>query len=390
MLKNLIFEKIKYNSIKIFTKISFIAILLHPLIEYRVYSNNLNLNLDKSYFNKKTQNPYILGAGDLITIKISELFPEIPKIYRINGSGKIDVSRIGDIYVEGLTIDELEKLLNDKYEEILFNSDISVQVKEYRNIRVQIRGEVYSPGLVSLKGQGDFVLGEDNNQDFSISYNNFPTLYEAHGFFHSTMTPPLVVAIFLGIFWRRYNTPAAVATFLGGALLMVIGSKYPEIFISPFDHGIEFNPDRPYSYIRALYNTFVCAGSGVVVGLLTSVPSEEKTEGLTIWSLNKAREYFKGGTPNDRPGKIVTVDWSLKDSEEDVVNFSINDMEVMSADVGDLVYVSDNRKWLGGLKSFHSVFGEPHNEDGKVYINKNHADSGMLDERQKLCAEKEL
>ena len=101
----------------------------------------------------------------------------------------------------------------------------------------------------------------------TVFFNNFPTLYEAHGFFHSTMTPPLVVAIFLGIFWKRYNAPAAIATFLGGAILMVIGSKYPQIFIAPFDHGIEFNPDRPYSYIRALYNTFVCAASGVVVGL---------------------------------------------------------------------------------------------------------------------------
>ena len=224
----------------------------------------------------------------------------------------------------------------------------------------------------------------------TIFFDNFPTLYEAHGFFHSTMTPPLVVAIFLGIFWKRYNTPAAIATFLGGALLMGVGSKYPEIFISPFDHGIEFNPDRPYSYIRALYNTLVCAGSGVLVGLLTTPPAEEKTTGLTVWSLNKAREYFKGGAPNDRPGEKVIVEWVINDGEDDIVQFSINDMDVMSADVGDLAYLSDERKWLGGLKSFHSVFGEPHTEDGKVYISKSHVESGMLDDNYKLRAEKEL
>jgi len=224
----------------------------------------------------------------------------------------------------------------------------------------------------------------------TVFFNNFPTLYEAHGFFHSTMTPPLVVAIFLGIFWKRYNTPAAIATFLGGAILMVIGSKYPEIFISPFDHGIEFNPERPYSYIRALYNTLVCAGSGVLVGFLTSKPHQEKTEGLTVWSLNKAREFFKGSAPNDRPGDKILVEWVLNDSEENVVYFSINDMDVMSADVGDLVYLSDERKWLGGLKSFHSTFGEPHKEDGKVYIGKKHMESGMIDENYKLRAEKEL
>ncbi len=224
----------------------------------------------------------------------------------------------------------------------------------------------------------------------TIFFNNFPTLYEAHGFFHSTMTPPLVVAIFLGIFWKRYNTAAAIATFLGGALLMVIGNKYPEIFISPFDHGIEFNPERPYSYIRALYNTLVCAGSGVIVGLLTSAPDQKKIEGLTVWSLNKAREFFKGSSPNDRPGESVLVDWTVRDDADDIVRFSINDMEVMSADVGDMVYLSDERKWLGGLKSFHSVFGEPHNEDGMVYISKTHAESGMLEQKYKLNADKEL
>jgi SSS family solute:Na+ symporter len=224
----------------------------------------------------------------------------------------------------------------------------------------------------------------------TIFFNNFPTLYEAHGFFHSTMTPPLVVAIFLGIFWKRYSTPAAFATFLGGAILMWIGSKYPQIFISPFDHGIEFNPDRPYSYIRALYNTLVCAGSGVIVGLLTTSPTEKKMEGLTIWSLDKARELFKGSAPNDRPGEKIVVRWKLKDDNSDIVRFSIGDMESMGADVGDLVYLADERKWLGGLKSIHSVYGEPHKEDGVVHITQFHVESGLFDEKRKLIVEKEL
>ena len=260
-------------------------------------------------------------------------------------------------------------VINDVYKPLVKEKDD----KHYLKVAMMVSAGATAIGAVS-----------------TIFFDNFPTLYEAHGFFHSTMTPPLVVAIFLGIFWKRYNTPAAIATFLGGALLMGIGSKYPEIFISPFDHGIEFNPDRPYSYIRALYNTLVCAGSGVLVGFLTTPPAEEKTTGLTVWSLNKAREYFKGGAPNDRPGEKVTVEWVVNEGEDDIVQFSINDMDVMSADVGDLAYLSDERKWLGGLKSFHSVFGEPHNEDGKVYISKSHIESGMLDDKYKLRAEKEL
>ena len=268
----------------------------------------------------------------------------------------------------------------------LINAVAAVVINDVYRPIVKDKDDKHYLKVAMIVSAGATVVGAVS----TIFFNNFPTLYEAHGFFHSTMTPPLVVAIFLGIFWKRYNTPAAIATFLGGAILMVIGGKYPEIFISPFDHGIEFNPDRPYSYIRALYNTLVCAGSGVVVGLLTTAPSLDKTEGLTVWSLNKARELFKGGSPNDRLGDSVIVDWAIKDMEGDIVQFSVNDMEIMAAEVGDLVYLSDERKWLGGLKSFHSVYGEPHNEDGKVYIGQGHADSGKLDQNYKLRGEKEL
>ena len=84
-----------------------------------------------------------------------------------------------------------------------------------------------------------------------LAFKNFPTVYEAHGYFHSTLTPPLVVAIFLGVFWKRFSPAGVITTFVGGVALMLIGARYPGFFIAPFDHGIEMNPSRPYSYIRA-------------------------------------------------------------------------------------------------------------------------------------------
>ena len=268
----------------------------------------------------------------------------------------------------------------------LINAVAAVVINDIYRPLVKGKDDKHYLKIAMIVSAGATVLGAGS----TIFFIYFPTLYEAHGFFHSTMTPPLVVAIFLGIFWKRYNTPAALATFLGGAVLMAIGNKYPEIFISPFDHGIEFNPDRPYSYIRALYNTLVCAGSGVIVGLLTTPPTDMKTEGLTVWSLDKTREFFKGSAPNDRPGQSIKLQWTLKEGDKDTVGFSINDMEVMAADVGDLVYLADERKWLGGLKSIHSVYGDPHMEDGTVYITQAHVEMGMFDPERKLRAEKEL
>ncbi len=220
-------------------------------------------------------------------------------------------------------------------------------------------------------------------------FNSFDSIYEANGWFHSTFTPPLAVGVFLGIFWKRFTTPAIIATFVGGSFLMILGQFFPEM-ISPFAHGIELRPDRGYSYIGALYNIVVCAGVGVIVTLFTKPDSEEKLKGLTVFDASKLKSIYKGSNPNEVPGKAVTVDWKLSKKDEGTIQFSKNDMNAMKANPGDLVYIQDSRWWLGGLKSAHSVYGKPHDEDGVVYISLSQLDHGQFLEGLSLKAEKEM
>lgn len=286
-----------------------------------------------------------------------------------------------------------------------------------------------------------------------IPFSNFPTVYEAHGYFHSTLTPPLVVALFLGVFWKKFTNAAVIATFVVGVALMVLGMYYPQPLIQIFAHGTDYDPAHPYTYIGALYNLFVCVLVGVVTTLtndqqikfvnkiknnpnqktiirlitlaaavifviilfnLASLPillilsflmlilvvissnyyskysEATHTEGLTVWGIARAKEMFKGSKVNDREGEVIKIHWKLKDSEDDLIHFSKNDMIKMSAEVGDLVYISDARKILGGLKSVHSTFGGTHNEDGIVYITKEHIAQGQFVKGKLLTAEKEM
>ena len=62
----------------------------------------------------------------------------------------------------------------------------------------------------------------------------------------------------------------------------------------------------------------------------------------------------------------------------------------MNAHPGDLVYLSDKRKWLGGLKSIHSVFGKPHDESGMVYLTSEQISHGLFVSGRILEAEKEM
>lgn len=286
-----------------------------------------------------------------------------------------------------------------------------------------------------------------------IPFSKFPTVYEAHGYFHSTLTPPLVTAIFLGVFWKRYTNAAVIGTLVGGVALMILGVYYPRPLIEIFSHGTAYEPNHPYTYIGALYNLFVCALFAVLTTLTTrqqiklvetirrnknhrlimsafviasiiifllitfnmlSLPAlliltfvmvgmvviaanyfikyneEEKTDGLTVWSIKKAKEYFKGSKLNEREGEKIKVHWKLKEGEDDAIHFSKNDMKRMAAEVGDLVYISDARKYLGGLKSVHTVYGQPHDEDGIVYISKEHFEQGQFVKGKLLLAEKEM
>jgi SSS family solute:Na+ symporter len=286
-----------------------------------------------------------------------------------------------------------------------------------------------------------------------IPFSSYPTVYEAHGYFHSTLTPPLVIAIFLGVFWKKFTPAGVIATVIGGVSLMVLGAYYPGVLISPFDHGTPMDPVHPYTYIGALYNTFVCLAVGVIVTLfhkqftkaINSIKKRQnhsfimgimilvsvlffvmvilniggvqflvvaslimtflvsmissyyikydpvaQTEGLTVSSLHRAKEMFKGSKLNEREGEIVKVNWKLREDEDDVVNLSKHEMNKMRAEVGDLIYVSDARKYLGGLKSFHSTIGEPHGEEGIIYISKEHLQNGLLIKGKLLTAEKEM
>ncbi len=286
-----------------------------------------------------------------------------------------------------------------------------------------------------------------------LAFKSFPTVYEAHGYFHSTLTPPLVVAIFLGIFWKRFTPAAVITTFIVGVALMLLGAYYPGILIRPFSQGIEMNPAHPYSYIRAFYNLIVCAIPGALVAITTlkqkaiidSIKAKRnakeimigmtivaiavffliildvlplafsfvliailfvtvpllvgyyvaydpvaQTEGLTVWSIAKAKEMFKGRKVNEEEGERIVVHWKVVEGDDEYIQFSKNDMERMKAKVNDLVYICDKRKYLGGLKSVHQIYGEPHDEDGIVYIKKEHLLNGVFVEGKPLTAEKEM
>ena len=200
-------------------------------------------------------------------------------------------------------------------------------------------------------------------------FMEFGSIYSAHGAFTAAVTPPLVVALLLGVFWRRFTPAAAIWTMVGGGLAIFASVVWPEL-IAPFAHGVPMKEVEEgflsgkdvWKFMRAFYGLVVCAVIGVGVTFLTKARPIEDIRGLVWGTVGDAIAWYKGS-----PGEETESDWAAaraQPGEDDrrvgrgmlpVVTLDAGLAGQLNAKVGDLVYLSDARAWLGGLKASHAV-----------------------------------
>ena len=188
-----------------------------------------------------------------------------------------------------------------------------------------------------------------------------------------------------------------MATFLAGTVMIILGRLLPHELIGPIAHGVpSIDPETgealstPFKYIGALYNLMACFGSGIVVTLLTAKDNKD-LEGLTMFSLTAARRMFKGSEPNDRVGFPQTVTYELDTSLPiGAIRMDREAMNHLAAEQGDLAYVCDKRKWLGGLRSAHAHFDGVHSSGETVLLSQDIYDNGHFLPGKLLVVEKEF
>ena len=181
---------------------------------------------------------------------------------------------------------------------------------------------------------------------------NQESLYVAHGQFTAAITPPMVVAIILGMCWKRYNRAGVMATLAGGALAIGASIVYPRL-LSPFHIGAVGD-----EYIRAYYGLTVCLALGVGASFLSRRPDPARLAGY-IWAPQRQlMRMFKGSEPNLARGKTaraaVAIDATLP---EGTIRLPAEAMRAMQARPGDLVLVSRPGWWHGGIFAAHARLG---------------------------------
>lgn len=195
-------------------------------------------------------------------------------------------------------------------------------------------------------------------------FASFQSIYLAHGSFTASITPPMVITILLGAYWKKFTPAAAFWTLFGGSLIVAVSIAWPTL-ISPFSHGVD--PAGGFKYMRALYGLAGSLLVGVVVSYFTKKRSETAMRGLVVGTLDKAKEDYKGGPVNETEGKKAEVRIAA-DNRIEGIQVSPEVARQLSAEVGDLVHVSDKKWWLGGLRSTQAEITGLHDRGKKVAI----------------------
>ncbi len=215
------------------------------------------------------------------------------------------------------------------------------------------------------------------------------TIYGAHSMFTAAVTPPVLMAILLGITWKRYTPTAAFVTIVGGAILIGLSFVWPDVLVGPFDFGM--GPDS-YKFMRALFGLLAAGTLGVAVTLFTKPCTAEKLKGLIAGTQLDAMRRFKGAEPNRRPGEKVRLitKFDPKLSGQNVVIASQSALDKLAAKPGDLLYASHVRWWYGGLRSVHVKAGEPKDSEDKelLRISPEDATTAHFTEGQEVVVEK--
>ncbi|MBD0393472.1 MAG: polysaccharide export protein, partial [Microcoleus sp. C1-bin4] len=107
---------------------------------------NFNREINPAFRNR----PYRLGAGDQISVQVQR-FPELNFTGPISPEGVIVLPLIGTVNVRGLTVEESQQRLRERFSQFIKNPQVSAALLVQRPVVVTVTGEVARPGFYPLQ-----------------------------------------------------------------------------------------------------------------------------------------------------------------------------------------------------------------------------------------------
>lgn len=105
----------------------------------------------------RTAAGYVLGPGDQITIRTSEIDEINDKPIPVEMSGYVHVPLAGRIQAAGLTVEQFEAALTEKLKTYVRHPDVSVSVVSFHSQPVSVIGAVKNPGVYQVEGRKTLI-----------------------------------------------------------------------------------------------------------------------------------------------------------------------------------------------------------------------------------------
>lgn len=105
-----------------------------------------------------SESDYLLGAGDRVRVEVFQL-PQYSGEQEVLVNGSLNLPRIGNVSVRGLTLEAAEKVIAAKYTSarILRNPQVTVTLLTPRPVKIGIAGEINRPGSYTIPIEGSQV-----------------------------------------------------------------------------------------------------------------------------------------------------------------------------------------------------------------------------------------
>jgi len=102
---------------------------------------------------KRAMKPtFVLGKGDVLAFSVYGEPDLTIKAVPVRPDGKVALPLIGDVQVEGRTVDQVREDVTRRLREYIRTPKVTIMVKEFNSLSYTMAGEVTKPGVYPLKG----------------------------------------------------------------------------------------------------------------------------------------------------------------------------------------------------------------------------------------------
>jgi polysaccharide export outer membrane protein len=100
---------------------------------------------------------YVLGPDDQISVHVVDVPDISDRPQRIDPNGDLKLPMVGRVHASGMTIDQLESELRERFKTYLKEPDVTVSVGELRSQTVSIIGAVNTAGVHAIRGRETLI-----------------------------------------------------------------------------------------------------------------------------------------------------------------------------------------------------------------------------------------